>query len=179
MRDRYKRRGAREEMRLAEVMRCSPNSEEAMPVYVSTQRLRSSPISSARVQRFGERMLRALEREDAELSILLTDDGTIRELNREYRGKDKPTDVLAFAAQEAEGFVAPIDLLGDVVISMDTARKQANERGWAIASELRFLLAHGLLHLLGYDHQTPDEERRMLAMGDALASAALKKDPES
>lgn len=153
-----------------------------MPAFVSTQNLRrnerSSPISSARVRLYGERMLRALGREEAELSILLTDDETICELNRDYRGKDRPTDVLAFAAQEAEGFVAPIELpielLGDVVISVDTARKQAKEKGWTIASEIRFLLAHGLLHLLGYDHQTPDEERRMLAMGDALASAALK-----
>src|SRR5690554_1190335 len=99
--------------------------EVPMPAFVSTQNLRrnerSSPISSARVRLYGERMLRALGREEAELSILLTDDETIRELNRDYRGKDRPTDVLAFAAQEAEGFVAPIELpielLGDVVIS--------------------------------------------------------------
>src|SRR5690554_1394503 len=149
--------------------------EESMPVYVSTQNLRSSPISSARVREYGERMLRALGREEAELSILLTDDRTIHELNRDYRGKDRPTDVLAFAAQEAEVFVGPVELLGDVVISLETARKQAKDRGWAIAAEIRFLLAHGLLHLLGYDHQTADEERRMLAMGDVLAAAALNK----
>src|SRR5690606_37624801 len=105
---------------------------------------------------------------------------TIHELNRDYRKRDKPTDVLSFAMQEGEGGDLQPDLLGDVVISVDTARSQAAERGWAIASEIRFLLTHGLLHLLGYDHRTRDEERRMLAMGDALMAAAIRRErPQS
>ncbi|NLY94513.1 MAG: rRNA maturation RNase YbeY [Myxococcales bacterium] len=146
-----------------------------MPVYVATRGLSSSPVKPERVRIAAERMLEAVKRPKAELSILLCDDATIHELNRDYRGKDRPTDVLSFSMHEGEGSGVHPDLLGDVVISIDTARKQAAEKGWAIASEIRFLLAHGLLHLLGYDHQTRDEERRMLAMGDALMAAAMRR----
>jgi probable rRNA maturation factor len=120
-------------------------------------------------------MLRALELEDSELSILLCDDETIRELNRRYRAQDKPTDVLAFAMREGQ----PMELsdegtesmLGDVVISLPTATRQARERGRPIVQEVTFLLAHGLLHLIGYDHLSRDEERRMSAMTDVLLAA--------
>jgi probable rRNA maturation factor len=147
-----------------------------MPVYVATRGLPSTPIKPERVRLAGERMLEALGRSRAELSVVLCDDDTIHELNRDYRRKDRPTDVLSFAMHEGEGGDLHPDLLGDVVISVDTARKQAAERGWAIASEVRFLLAHGLLHLLGYDHRTRDEERRMMAMGDALVAAAIRRE---
>jgi probable rRNA maturation factor len=151
-----------------------------MPVYVATRGLSSSPIKPNRVRLAGERMLEAIGREDAELSIMLCDDETIHELNRDYRKKDRPTDVLSFAMQEGEGGDLHPGLLGDVVISVDTARRQAADRGWTIAAEIRFLLAHGLLHLLGHDHRTRDEERRMLAMGDALIAAAIRRnDPEA
>jgi probable rRNA maturation factor len=150
-----------------------------MPVYVNTRGLSSPPMKLDRVRLAGERMLEAIDRSSAELSIVLCDDATIQELNREYRKKDRPTDVLSFAMQEGEGGAVYPDLLGDVVISADTAREQAAERGWAIASEIRFLLAHGLLHLLGYDHRTRDEERRMLAMGDALIAAAVRRERPS
>jgi probable rRNA maturation factor len=147
-----------------------------MPVYVTSRGLSSPPIKLDRVRLAGERMLEALGRSKAELSIMLCDDATIHALNRDYRKKDRPTDVLSFAMQEGEGGALQPHLLGDVVISVETARKQAEERGWAIASEIRFLLAHGLLHLLGYDHRTRDEERRMLAMGDALIAAAVRRE---
>ena len=146
-----------------------------MPVFVATRGLSSSPMKIDRVRLACERMLEALGRGEAELSVVLVDDETMRELNRDYREKDRPTDVLSFAMGEGVGGELHPDLLGDVVISVDTARKQATERGWAIASEIRFLLAHGLLHLLGYDHLTRDEERRMLAMGDALMAAAMRR----
>ncbi len=110
--------------------------------------------------------------EGAELSVLLCDDDTIHELNRDYRGKDQPTDVLAFAMQEGEGGPLHPEILGDVVISIDTTRRQANERGIAIVAEATFLLAHGLLHLLGYDHQTDQELRVMMALTDGLCAAA-------
>lgn len=146
-----------------------------MPVLVQTRSLRSSPVRPPAVKQAAERMLRALSLSKAELSILLCDDATIHVLNRDYRKKDKPTDVLAFAMREGEGADPGSDLLGDVVISIDTARRQAAERSRTVKSEVTFLLAHGLLHLLGYDHQTDAEERRMNAMTDVLCSAVSAK----
>lgn len=117
-------------------------------------------------------MLAALRMRDAELSVLLCDDATIRELNRDYRKKDRPTDVLAFAMREGEGGELHPHLLGDVVISMETARRQAQEHQRTVADEVTFLLAHGLLHLLGYDHRTAAEDRAMRARTDALVVSA-------
>jgi probable rRNA maturation factor len=119
-------------------------------------------------------MLSYLERDEHELSILLTDDGFIRTLNKEHRGKDTPTDVLAFPLDEAEGTPSVLDhaLLGDVVISLDTAERQARGRKHSLMSEVSFLLAHGILHLLGYDHETDEEEAKMNAMTKRLVESA-------
>lgn len=116
-------------------------------------------------------MLEALGMAEAELSILLCDDDTIHDLNRRHRRKNKPTDVLAFALREGQP-VPGSTALGDVVISLDTAQRQADELGRTLWQEVTFLLAHGLLHLLGYDHQTDEEERRMNARADMLVAAA-------
>lgn len=108
-------------------------------------------------------MLTHLHQEDAELSVLLTDDRRIHELNLAHRGKDRPTDVLAFPLMtegESEE-VGGTRLLGDVIISLDTAGKQARGRGSSLMDEVVFLLAHGLLHLLGYDHQTDAQDVEM------------------
>lgn len=142
---------------------------------LTTRGLRSKPIKPAEVRRRAERMLRALGLEEAELSILLCDDATIHELNRDYRRKDRPTDVLAFAMREGEGGAAHPELLGDVVISLDTARRQAARGGRTIAREVTILLGHGILHLLGFDHRTDAEERRMKARTDALVAAAIAR----
>jgi probable rRNA maturation factor len=91
-------------------------------------------------------------RED--VSIALVSDREIRSLNRRWRGEDRPTDVLSFPLEESGA-------LGDVVISIDTARRQAREGGWSLAVELRRLLAHGILHCRGYGHEAPAEARRM------------------
>lgn len=144
-----------------------------MPAFVRTSGLRSTPIRPAVVRERAEKMLAALELESAELSILLCDDPTIHALNRDFRHKDKPTDVLAFAMREGEGGDLAGGILGDVVISLDTARRQAAERGHAIASEITFLLAHGLLHLVGYDHRNDAEERVMNAETSKLVDVAL------
>lgn len=117
-------------------------------------------------------MLRALELPEAELSILLCDDATIHVLNRDHRRKNKPTDVLAFAMREAKTGAWEAEVLGDVVISLDTAARQAAERGRPLWDEVTMLLAHGLLHLLGFDHQTRAQERRMTARTDLLCAAA-------
>ncbi len=82
---------------------------------------------------------------------MLCSDRHIRQLNRDWRHKDAPTDVLSFP--QGEGVV-----LGDLVVSLDTAERQATERGWDLQTELRILLVHGLLHLLGYDHETGEED---------------------
>ncbi len=122
-------------------------------------------------------MLQALAMQGAELSILLCDDATIHELNRRHRRKNKPTDVLAFAMAEALEGPDQSALLGDVVISLDTAKRQAEARQAPLLDEVTLLLAHGLLHLLGYDHQTRAEERRMTARTDLLRVAAVETKP--
>ncbi|HET7853089.1 MAG TPA: rRNA maturation RNase YbeY [Candidatus Methylomirabilis sp.] len=95
-----------------------------------------------------------------ELSVLLVGDRAIRRLNRVYLNRDHPTDVLAFP--QPKGFPSPgPHLLGDVVISVETAARQAKAQGHSLDQELALLLIHGLLHLLGYDDSTPAARRRM------------------
>ena len=111
----------------------------------------------------------------SELSILLADDGVVRALNRSYRGTDSATDVLSFAQGEGERFARPEGAaahLGDVVISLDTARRQAQEFGQPLQDELAHLLVHGILHLLGYDHERDEDERAMRAREDAIMGRA-------
>jgi probable rRNA maturation factor len=114
-------------------------------------------------------------RRELEVALRLTDDATIHALNRDYRGKDRPTDVLAFALREGEGGALHPHLLGDLVISVDTARRQARRRG--LGGELLFLAAHGLCHLLGYDHRTDAEEAEMNARMAALLAEAARRGP--
>jgi probable rRNA maturation factor len=108
-------------------------------------------------------LLSALELTRAELSILLTGDSEIRQLNRTYRQIDAPTDVLSFPMEDEI-------VLGDVVISVDTASRQAADQvhqqrlgktTWGLDEELCFLLVHGVLHLIGYDHHSVDDDREM------------------
>jgi probable rRNA maturation factor len=116
-------------------------------------------------------MLAAAGRADAELSIVLMGDESIRELNRAYRGKDRPTDVLAFA--QAEGRFARLagPLLGDVIVSIPTARRQASTRRRTLLAEVTTLVAHGILHLLGWDHDTAAKSRRMRQETERLCRA--------
>lgn len=112
--------------------------------------------------------LRALGQSGVELSLALVTDREIRRLNRTWRGKDRPTDVLSFPAGEPiPGAVGPA-LLGDIIISLDTTERAAREYGRTVNAELRRYLAHGLLHLLGHDHHRPDEAREMAALEDGL-----------
>jgi probable rRNA maturation factor len=107
----------------------------------------------AHVEADAASVLRFFACDDAELSILLCDDATIWPLNRDYRHKDRPTDVLAFAQREGTPVPGQDHVLGDVVISVETAARQAEERGHSTAHELRVLVVHGICHLLGYDHE--------------------------
>jgi probable rRNA maturation factor len=107
-----------------------------------------------------------------ELAVLIAGDERIRELNRTYRGADLPTDVLAFGG-EAEGFVEASEAaahLGDVAISYPRVQSQAEEHGHSEIEELALLVVHGVLHLLGYDHATPEEEAEMWSLQDAILS---------
>jgi probable rRNA maturation factor len=137
------------------------------------------PGADARViTRRAAKMLRHLELGGVELSVALVDDASIRALNRDYRRSDRPTDVLAFAMEEGEALAAAqgeARMLGDVIISVPTARRQAARRRRALLPELTMLLAHGLLHLLGYDHATKRQERVMTALTRELETAATRR----
>jgi probable rRNA maturation factor len=127
-----------------------------------------------------DRLMRDAGLQDCELSLTLTSDRAIRRLNRDYRGIDAPTDVLSFSQIEQDGtaLLDPQSVknklglpLGDVVISIDTAIRQARELRITAASRLRRLLIHGFLHLIGYDHErSPADARRMFARERALAA---------
>lgn len=121
-------------------------------------------------------MIDALQLQDIEVSFVLTDDERIHELNKVYRHKDRPTDVLAFALREGEFAELAGPALGDVIVSVPTARRQAEERGAPVLDEVTMLLAHGLLHLLGWDHDTAAKDRRMRAETDRLCVAAATAD---
>jgi probable rRNA maturation factor len=151
-----------------------------LPVVVFRRARRSPALDVRAVKRRAERMVEALELGDAELSVLLTDDASIHELNREHRRKDKPTDVLAFPMdEEGVGPSGAVRLLGDVVISLDTAAVQARRQRHGLMDEVTHLLAHGLLHLVGYDHQTDAQERRMNAEAARLVARASDGKPRS
>ena len=130
----------------------------------------------------------------AELSVVLTDDATIHELNRCWRGKDRPTDVLSFSQLEERGrrgvaaaaLARPRLLLGDVIISRETAGRQAERAGITLEEELARLLVHGVLHLFGHDHvhggqearRMKQEEQRLLTLvwGHGNKAPSPKKD---
>jgi len=120
-------------------------------------------VDRRRLAARARRMLRALGCADAELSVALVDDAAIRQLNRSWRGRDRATDVLSFSLLEGEHDDRRGRLLGDVVISVETAARQARSRHRSLDDTLARLLVHGLLHVVGHDHERPDEARRMAA----------------
>ena len=97
--------------------------------------------------------------ENSELSVVIVDDDEIQQINRDYLQRDKPTNVISFAQQEGEGAGICPHLLGDVVISADTAARDAAEAQVEFFHEVSFLLLHGILHLLGYDHERGSAEQ--------------------
>lgn len=94
------------------------------------------------------------------LSLMITTNEAIRKINREYRDKDMPTDVISFAYNETEN-IGPMNMLGDIVISMDRVREQSSEYGHSDEREFYYVLCHGMLHLLGYDHIEEEDKRVM------------------
>ena len=129
-----------------------------MPVFINNEQ-REHSIDCVLLQNQGESILLFLECENQELSVLLADDKKIRTLNKQYRGQDRATDVLSFSQNEEEEENKPNShLLGDVVISTVTAKRQAAEHGLTLEEEIVLLLIHGILHLLGFDHERSNEE---------------------
>jgi len=132
--------------------------------------------------RLARRFLKTLSLEGCELSLSLVDDREIRTLNRDWRKKDKATDVLSFPAPELPPGVPGRRPLGDVVISLDTAKRQAREEGRTLPTELARYLAHGILHLLGHDHhrradaeKMASEEERLLGQSGMVPRPVARK----
>jgi conserved hypothetical protein TIGR00043 len=114
-------------------------------------------VESKLLSKIAHRALEVLGLSKVELSIALVSDAQIKRLNKRYRNKDKPTDVLSFPiGEKVEDWL----ILGDIVISVDTAKRQAQELGHSLEEELKRLLVHGLVHLLGYDHELGGEEEK-------------------
>lgn len=134
-----------------------------------TNRQKLLPISTDQMQKTARALLNALDRADAELSILVVDDRQIAAVNRQYLNRTGPTNVIAFPMQEGDCSGINPQLLGDVVISIETAEREAAVSG--VTTEERFteLLIHGILHLLGYDHETNEADAAEMAeKSDAL-----------
>ena len=133
---------------------------------------------SLNLQGYLSALLPMLELESAELSVLVTDDANMQKLNKQYRGKDQSTDVLSFVNS---GPTPPGEVkhLGDIVISHDQASRQAQSIGHDLVFELRFLTLHGVLHLVGYDHETDDGKMMALQsrLKQELGSFFQKEEP--
>lgn len=144
-------------------------------------------VSDEAVRELCARVLEEEEVEDgAGLTIVFAGDPLLRALNREHRDVDAPTDVLSFPAWESgldDGEFAPPEVprdadepgryLGDIAISVETAARQAGEAGLSTESELAHLVLHGLLHILGYDHETPEDDAAMRAREEAVLGPAI------
>lgn len=111
--------------------------------------------------------------DDVEVSCVLVDDERIHEINREYRHIDRSTDVISFAMEDNDQFYVEgmPRTLGDIFISVDHAKKQAEEYGHSLRREMCFLFTHGILHLLGYDHMTDEQEKEMFSLQDQILGA--------
>jgi len=119
------------------------------------------------IRRLARTILRELNHPDREIGILFVDDRQIRDLNERYLKKKRPTNVISFPMAQGEFSEINPQLLGDVVISVETAIKEARASGLSLEEEIAFLLIHGILHLLGYDH-TGEDRQRMAAIQEGL-----------
>lgn len=115
------------------------------------------------------RKVENLEDTELEFSVIIVDNKRIHEINKEYRGIDRPTDVISFALEDNEEIEFDhYRVLGDIYISIDKVREQAKEYGHSEKRELAFLTVHGFLHLLGYDHMKPEDEKVMFARQEEI-----------
>jgi len=136
-----------------------------MPVRVSgpPAGVRGARLDVARLRARAKRMLAKVGQRASELSIALVDDREIRKLNGDWRGRKRATDVLSFSLLEGEGTLHRGKLLGDIVISVETAARQASSRHRGLDDEVARLVIHGLLHILGHDHEDAGDARIMRA----------------
>jgi len=144
-----------------------------VPVYVNN--LQDQLSAGEDLQALAERVVQEVlvaegVAKEAEVSVVFVDDEYIRRLNRQYRGVDSPTDVLSFAMLEGEPLAGKEEelILGDVVVSLPAAQRQSAEYGHSLAREVAYLIVHGMLHLLGYDHQTAEQKQVMRAKEEAV-----------
>ncbi len=163
-----------------------------MPVHIQSH-VRCVTFDQARLERLARAILSDVRETSAELGILFVGDQRMRGLNRRYRGKDRTTDVLAFAMREARpphgstsspsrvqsrdaSRLTP-DMLGDVVISVPTAWRQAKEARRSLDEELAWLLVHGILHLCGYDHERSEKEARRMHRRERMILRSIARLP--
>jgi len=133
-------------------------------------------LNLRKVRRATQRILTELGLLDAELSLLLVDDARIQDLNRRYLNRDKPTNVLAFSMREGEFSTLHPQLLGDLVISVETAKRQSNRFGLDEMEMVILLMVHGVLHLIGYEHEgTKKGAREMTLKQKELFRIAIEK----
>jgi probable rRNA maturation factor len=142
------------------------------------------PVNESALVRVAEACAARFTAERPEIDLTITDNENIRVLNKEYRGMDEPTDVLSFpmfsSYEEWDGqgaLAREFDAngaftAGDIIISLERARQQADEYGHSIERELGFLTAHGVLHIMGFDHETADDEAEMFAVQEEVLTAA-------
>lgn len=149
-------------------------SEIAIDVEVQVAPGFADLVDAGAVQAAAAATLR-LEGVGGQVTVVITDDQGIQELNRDFLGRDRPTDVLSFSAREGDdSFVASPELgdyWGDVIVSFPRAQEQAEEQGHAVERELNLLVVHGVLHLLGYDHEQEEELATMWARQDEILEA--------
>jgi len=123
------------------------------------------------VQKFIDFALNYLKLDNVVFNVIIVDNEEIHKINREYRGIDRPTDVISFALEDDDTFIKTEQrILGDIYISIDKAIEQANEYGHILLRELCFLTIHGILHLLGYDHMEKADEEVMFGLQERILS---------
>jgi rRNA maturation RNase YbeY len=145
-----------------------------MPVLVRSQ-LRRARFDQSRIVRLAQAILSSVGEKTADLGVMLIGDRSMRRLNRRYRKKDRTTDVLAFSMRE--GPCPSSTLIGDVVISVPTAAKQADQLGRSLDEELTVLLVHGILHLCGYDHERSKRDARRMQQRERWVLRRLGRIP--
>lgn len=126
----------------------------------------------ASVRKVLESVVKKERLEDALFNIILVDNNYIHRLNKEYRGIDRPTDVISFALEDEKEMSSPVRILGDIYISIDKIKEQSEAYGHSYLREFAFLSVHGLLHLLGYDHMTKEDEKVMFAYQEEILKEA-------
>ena len=151
-----------------------PPDEEEGPIVVQVDEAFEGAVDSADIAAAVAATLDA-EEQAGEVTVVVTTDEAVAELNKQYRDTDEPTDVLSFPAQEVTpGFVVAPEMdayLGDIIIALPYTRRQAERVGKPLRDELRLLAIHGTLHLLGYDHAELEEEAEMWARQDAILAS--------